>query len=130
MAHVISFDTAKFDLTAEPPNPINPIAGVSVLHWLREALADGYVVSEPAAEDWGWYVDVTRGESVYLVGASAEANDGGDAHCMLQIHRHRSLKDKFTGGNKLVADDPLTARIAALLEADPAFQNLEVEREP
>jgi len=58
MAHLISFDTAKFDLAAEPPNPINPIAGVSFLHWLREALGEGYAVSEPAAEDWGWYVDV------------------------------------------------------------------------
>ena len=128
MAHVIAFDTSKFDLSAEPPNPINPIAGASVLHWLRDALGDGWAVSEPAAEDWGWYVDVTRGGAVYLVGASAE-EEGEGAHCMLQIHRHRSLKDKFTGVNKLAPDDPLTERIAALLAADPAFRNVEVERE-
>ena len=126
MAHLISFDTSKFDLAAEPPNPINPIAGVSVLRWLREALGDGYAVSEPDAEDWGWYVDVTRAGAVYLVGASAEANEGG-AHWMIQVHRHRSLKDKLTGANKLAADDPLTERIASLLRADPAFRNVEVE---
>ena len=128
MAHLISFDTDRFDLAAEPPNPINPIAGVSVLRWLRETLGDGYTVSEPAAEDWGWYVDVTRAGAVYLVGASAEANDEG-AHWMIQVHRHRSLKDKFTGANKLAPDDPLTERIAALLGADPAFKNVEIDRE-
>ena len=128
MAHLISFDTSKFDLAAEPPNPINPIAGVSVLRWLREALGDGYAVSEPGAEDWGWYVDVTRAEAVYLVGASAEPEEGG-AHFMVQVHRHRSLKDKFTGANKLAPDDPLTDQIAALLRADPVFRNVEVERE-
>jgi hypothetical protein len=128
MAHLISFDSSRYDLAAEPPNPINPIAGVSVLHWLRETLGDGYAVSEPDAEDWGWYVDVTRAGAVYLVGASAEANDRGGAHWMIQIHRHRSLKDKLTGANKLSPDDPLTIRIAALLVTDPAIRNLEIER--
>jgi hypothetical protein len=111
-SHVISFSTSMFDLSAEPPNPINPIAGVSVLHWLRAALGSEYAVSEPAAEDWGWYVDVTRERAVYLVGASAEAGNDGEAHWILQIHRHRSLKDKLTGANGLGPDDPLTQRIA------------------
>jgi len=128
--HVISFTTSMFDLAAEPPNPINPIAGVSFLHWLRAALGSDYAVGEPAAEDWGWYVDVTREGAVYLVGASAEdeANDG-EANWIIQIHRHRSLKDKFTGANLLGPDDPFTERIAALLAADPAFRDIEVDRE-
>jgi hypothetical protein len=128
-SHVISFSTSMFDLSAEPPNPINPIAGVSVLHWLRAALGSEYAVSEPAAEDWGWYVDVTRERAVYLVGASAEAGNDGEAHWILQIHRHRSLKDKLTGANGLGPDDPLTQRIAALLGADPAFRDIEVDTE-
>jgi hypothetical protein len=35
VAHVISFATDAFDPSTEPENPINPIAGHSVLAWLR-----------------------------------------------------------------------------------------------
>ena len=127
MAHLVQFDSTKFDLAHESPNPINPIPGESVLRWLRDALGDGFTVSAPAAEDWGWYCDVTHAGAVYLLGASAEPNDDGSAHVMLQVHRHRSLKDRLTGANALQPDDPLTARIAALLRADPAVRNLEIE---
>jgi hypothetical protein len=55
MAHLISLETAAFDLRAEPRNPINPIGGHSVLAWLRTALAPQAQLTEPEAEDWGWY---------------------------------------------------------------------------
>ena len=60
MAHVVSFRSNKFDVSAETPNPINPIAGQSVLTWLRAELAKAqYTATEPDTEDWGWYIDVT-----------------------------------------------------------------------
>ncbi len=41
------------------PDDINPIYGESVLKWLSEKLAGtGYEATEPATEDWGWYVYV------------------------------------------------------------------------
>ncbi len=76
MAHLVSFRTAKFDVRAEDPNPINPIFGQSVLRWLRAELAKAhYTVTEPSTEDWGWYVDVEAEGAHYLVGASADAEN-------------------------------------------------------
>ena len=59
MARVITFRSARLDVTSEPPNPINPIPGESVLRWLREQLRGSrYETTEPATEDWGWYAHV------------------------------------------------------------------------
>jgi hypothetical protein len=59
MAHLITFATSRFDMAKETPNPFNPIAGEHLLIWLGEKLAEhGYEATEPAAEDWGWYMDV------------------------------------------------------------------------
>ena len=76
MAHLISFTTDRFDVSGETPNPINPIAGQSVLLWLREELLRAqYRVTQPDTEDWGWYIDVESAAASYLVGASADAVD-------------------------------------------------------
>ena len=91
MAHVISFKTARFDVSKEPPNRINPIAGQSVLVWLRqELLTAGYKSTEPDTEDWGWYIDVEAEGAHYLVGASADAESSTrEIEWILQVHKHR-----------------------------------------
>ena len=55
MARVIRFMTDKFDVSKEPPNPINPIPGQSLLVRLRAQTQARTQLSEPDAEDWGWY---------------------------------------------------------------------------
>ena len=68
MAFVIAFRTARFDVSTESPNPINPIAGESVLNWLRPVLVEaGYRSTQPGTEDWGWYIDVEGPGGAYLV---------------------------------------------------------------
>jgi hypothetical protein len=131
MAHIISFRTRKFDVTTETPNPINPIAGQSVLKWLRPELAKAqYTATEPDTEDWGWYLDVTGNDGSYLVGASADA-DGStpDVEWVIQVHKHRSMKDKLLGRNTLAVDDSLAALIERILRADPHISDVAVERE-
>jgi hypothetical protein len=131
MAHILSFRTRKFDVTAETPNPTNPIAGQSVLRWLRAELSTaGYTAAEPDTEDWGWYIDVTSNDGSYLVGASADA-DGStpDVEWVIQVHRHRSMSDKLFGRNKMVADDPLVALIERIMREDPMISGVSVERE-
>jgi hypothetical protein len=130
MPHVITFHTAKFDIKKETPNPINPIAGESVLLWLRERLmAGGYEVDMPDTEDWGWYTRVKKAGAVYLLGATAEADDPGpEIHWIVQIHRQRSLKDKLTGANKMTKEDPLTGAIESILRSDPSITVIEVDR--
>ena len=131
MAHVVSFRSSKFDVSAETPNPINPIAGQSVLTWLRAELAKAqYTASEPDTEDWGWYIDVTGNDGSYLVGASADA-DGStpDVEWVIQVHKHRSFTDKVFGRNKMAADDSLAALIERILRADPQISEVSVDRE-
>ena len=132
MAHVITFRTARFDPTKERPNPINPIAGESVLQWLRAELSrDGYQVSQPDTEDWGWYVSVEGGGAVYLVGASADVEEGAvDIEWTVQVHKNRSLKEKILGKNKMAADDPLSRLIEKIVRADRGIEEVVVTKEP
>ena len=130
MAHLVSFRTAKFDVRAEDPNPINPIFGQSVLRWLRAELARAhYTVTEPSTEDWGWYVDVEAAGANYLVGASGDAeNSTSEIEWIVQVHKHRSLKEKILGQNKMAVDDPLVALIESIVRADPQISEVSIDR--
>lgn len=130
MAHVITFTSSRFDIASEPPNPINPIGGHSVLAWLRGELdRAGWRTTDPDAEDWGWYIDAVGDDGTYLVGASADAHEPtARVEWTIQVHKPRSLKDKLTGANKMMPDDPLSALIERTLRADPATTTVEVDR--
>ena len=130
MAHLISFTTDRFDVSRERPNPINPIAGQSVLLWLREELLRAhYRVTEPDTEDWGWYVDVQAADASYLVGASAEtAATASPVEWIIQVHKHRTLKDRLLGRNRLTADDPLFAFIETLVHGADQLEQVSVTR--
>lgn len=128
MAHLISFRTSKFDISQEMPNPINPIAGQSLLIWLQHQLINAqYKMTEPDAEDWGWYIIVDSVDGSYLVGASAET-DNTDLliDWIIQVHKNRSLKDKFFGKNKLATNDPFFSHIEQLIRTDCAFECIDV----
>lgn len=130
MAHLISFKTAKFDVAKETPNPTNPIAGQSVLGWLRDKLAEErYQCSEPDTEDWGWYIDVARGGARYLVGASADADASNPVDWIIQVHKHRSLKEKLLSRNKMTPDDPLSALIEHIFRSDTEIHEVAVEKD-
>jgi len=131
MAHLISFISDRFDVSAEKPNSINPIAGQSVLLWLREELVRAqYRVTEPETEDWGWYVDVASEDASYLVGASADAADPTPTvEWTVQVHKNRSMKDKVLGRNKMAADDPLFAVIERIVRGDSRIEQVSVTRD-
>jgi hypothetical protein len=133
MAHVFHFKSAKFDITKEPPNDINPVAGESVLASLRQRLGAEYTASQPDTEDWGWYIDVTGAGAKYLVGAHADAHEpvaGDVVEWALQVVKSRSMSEKLFGKNKQAEDDPLAALIESLLRADAEILDLEVEFSP
>ena len=131
MAHIISFTTTRFDITDEKPNPINPIAGQSVLLWLREELLKAqYRVTEPETEDWGWYVDVEGADASYLVGASADAAEPApEVEWVVQVHKNRSMKDKVLGRNKMTADDPLFALVEKIVRGDSRIERVSITRD-
>ena len=128
MAAVISFTTDRFDIAAETPNPINPIAGQSVLLWLREELIRAqYRVTEPDTEDWGWYMQVEGAGGSYMVGASADAADAAPpVEWIVQVHKDRSMKDKLLGRGRMAPDDPLVALIARIVRADSRLRDVSV----
>ena len=113
------------------PNPINPIAGQSVLNWLRDELAkSNYQSTEPDTEDWGWYMDVKGDGASYLVGASADAEDTAPTvEWTVQVHNSRSLKDRIFGSNKLHPDDALCALIERIIRADDTMEVLSVDKD-
>ena len=130
MAYLISFTTDRFDVSVEKPNPINPIAGETVLRWLREDLVKAqYRVTEPDTEDWGWYINVEGADASYLVGASAEAADPTlTVEWIVHVHKNRSMKDKVLGRNKMAADDPLFALIEKIVRGDSRIEQVSVTR--
>ncbi len=131
MAHLIAFTTARFDLSDEKPNPINPIGGQGVLRWLREELLRAqYRVTEPDTEDWGWYIDVTGADASYLVGASADATEPTPTvEWIVQVHKNRSVKDKVLGRNKMAGDDPLFTLIEKIVRGDSRIERVSVTRD-
>ena len=132
MAFVISFSSTTFDIAGERPNPINPIAGESVLNWLRSELVKAnYQVTQPSTEDWGWYVDVSSADASYMVGASADASEPAErVDWVIQVERVRSLKERLLGRSLLAADDPLCVLIERFVRADADNHDVTVEREP
>ncbi|MFT7042847.1 MAG: hypothetical protein ACJAW7_001605 [Candidatus Azotimanducaceae bacterium] len=130
MALLITLTTSRFDPSQEPENDINPIAGHSLLVWLREEiLGDGCETTEPATEDWGWYIDALTDFDQYMIGSICYWEKGdsidGPLEWMLQIHKNRTLKDKLLGRNKLDPDDPFFGRILAALNAEGSFLDVQ-----
>ena len=131
MAHLIAFRTTRFDISAEKPNSINPIAGQSVLLWLKEELLKAhYRVTEPDVEDWGWYIDVEGADASYLVGASADATEPTPTvEWIVQVQKHRSMKDRLLGRNKMAADDPLVTLIEQIVREDSTMEEISVTQD-
>ena len=130
MAHVFSFRTARFDVSKETPNRVNPIAGESVLLWLRQELLNaGYDATHPDTEDWGWYIEVEGNGASYLIGASADAQAiESDVDWTLQVEKLRSPKDKLLGRNRMASDDQVAGLVEMLLRADSGIEHVVVDR--
>ncbi len=130
MNQTIHFKTSIFDVSKEKENPINPIYGRSLLEWLREELKGKLEVTEPDAEDWGWYSELEFEGANYLIGACAYFEDGDDPTSELewvfQVDKKRSLKEKLFRRNKMDASDSCFTFFKELFEDHPDFMEVEV----
>ena len=129
MGVVIRLNSSVFDLASEPMNPINPIPGMSILTWLRSRVPTEFRMSEPDAEDWGWYSTVHCNGRGYLIGASATEESDGNHEWAVQIDAQRSLKEKVLGRGKMSPDDSCALAIEQLLRSQAEFTNVQVERD-
>lgn len=130
MAHLVYITTDQFGSVKEEPNPYNPILGKSLLSWLGgELRKSGWEVSEPEAEDWGWYVVAAKGGGSYMVGASGEPEDEKPpTEWIIQIHKNRSFMEKLTGKNKLSDDEALTREIESIARREARVTKVEADR--
>lgn len=130
MHPVIRFNSSRFDLSLEPENPINPIRGISLLHWLKEQLPAELSMTEPEAEDWGWYSCVIWEGRTYLIGACAYNEPDGNHEWVLQFEKHRSLKERLFGRAKMTQEDPCFQFIKGLICGEPSFTHVDIEYGP
>jgi hypothetical protein len=114
---LISFTSDRFDVGAEPPNPINPIAGHSFLSWLKPRLEEaGYRVDDPGTEDWGWYVVAEDGAGRRsIVGASADPESRGEVEWCVQLQRFRTFRQWLRREPVMTRDDPLLRLVESLI---------------
>ena len=126
MARVIRLTTDKFDVSRERPNPIDPIAGESLLVWLREKAKPRALLTEPDTEDWGWYSYVDWDGRQYLLGASA-SDDDAEHEWVLQIDKQHSIKEKILGREAMAAADECAKFFDGLLEAEAAFKTVSAD---
>ena len=131
MHYIITFKTAKFDVSKEKENPINPIYGYSLLDWLRKKVIGKVQITEPDAEDWGWYSYLSWNGRDYLIGASVHYEKGEDPNSELewvfQVDKQRSLIERILGKEKMSKDDPCLLFFKSIFEVDPDFKEIEVE---
>ena len=128
MTCVIRFTTDMFDVSKERPNPINPIPGESLLTWLGEKAQPRVQLTEPAAEDWGWYSFVDWQGRQYLIGASASEEEA-DREWILQIEKQRTMKEKLLGREAMSQDDECALFFLSLLKSEPAFKGVSTDPE-
>lgn len=129
MAQVIRFRTTTFDVSKEPLNPINPIAGQSLLLWLKGRAGADLRLTEPSTEDWGWYCEVDWNGRTYLLGASAAEQETEEREWVLQIEKFRSVKEKLLGRAKMGGDDECARYFQRLIESEPSFKEISVDHE-
>jgi hypothetical protein len=127
MAVVIALTTTLFDVTKERANPINPIAGESLLLWLRQKLGPGRNLTSPEPEDWGWYGMLDWDGRQYLIGASSDEPESGEREWILQIDKQRSVSEKLLGREKMGANDPCSRFIRQLIESEPGFTVVSID---
>ena len=127
MAAVIRFTTKAFDVSREHPNTINPIYGESLLLWLGQRLKGHLNIPRPECEDWGWYTEIEwRGRS-YMLGSSAMEEENGEREWVLQIVKHRTLKERLLRREKMGTDDECAQFFQKLLEAESSFSGVSVD---
>jgi hypothetical protein len=127
MEPAIHFHTRLFDVSLEPENPINPIRGHSLLEWLRERVPAQLDMTDPDAEDWGWYAHVNWEGRTYMVGAAANESEDGNHEWVLSLTKHRSLKERVLGKARMLGDDPCLVFFRRLIAGEPDFQQVSVQ---
>ena len=127
MAAVIRFTTNAFDVTRERKNPINPIYGESLLLWLRQQTMGRIPMARPEPEDWGWYSDLEWNGRAYMLGAVSMDGENGQREWVLQIVKHRTIKEKLLRRERMGPEDECAEFFRRILAAEPRFSDVSLD---
>jgi hypothetical protein len=133
MRHDLLFDTDRFNLSEVGEHFINPCCfGEDAAAWLRARLVErGVEVSEPAQEDWGWYLGADRQGRSYFIGIGGNPEEGSadrnQGEWRVMVEPHRSLWARMRGKGATAGDDEMLALIREILAAEPAFTNVRTD---
>jgi hypothetical protein len=130
MMHVVRFFTAMFDVSLERPNPVQPVAGESLLLWLRERAPSDVEMAFPVPGDAGWHSSVNWRERSYIIGATAVDEVNGEWEWVLQSQGERSDSDSLSGQVRVSGGDECVEYIQRLMESKPSFEELTVDIVP
>lgn len=127
----ISFKSTKFDVSKERTNPINPIFGESLLKWFKSEIEPDFDVTEPDAEDWGWYSYIDWKGRLYMLGASTYFEEGNvpksELEWVLQIDKSRTFIEKLFGKEKISQTDECVLYLKSKLESEPKISSVSFE---
>jgi len=130
MSQAIHFKTSLFDVSKEKENPINPVYGISLLEWLKESLEGKLEITEPDAEDWGWYSELEFDSNNYLIGSCAYYEEGDEptqeVEWVFQVDIYRSFKEKLLGKNIMTETDSCFLFFKELFENHPDITDVQV----
>lgn len=127
MEYIICFETDKFDAKSESTNDLNPIYGESLLLWLKDQLKEEAEITDPDADNWGWYSYLQWKGKNYILCSSASEEANGHYEWTLQVDKKRSLKEKLLRKEKMQKDDECLQYLHNLIENEAAFKGITVE---
>ena len=127
MEYIICFETDKFDAKKESENSLSTMYGESLLLWLKDNVKDEINITEPDAEDWGWYCFIDWKGRNYKLCSSASEEDNGCYEWVLEVDKKRSLKEKLLRKEKMQKDDECLRYLQKLIESEESFNSITVE---
>jgi hypothetical protein len=131
----VLFETSRFNFSKAGEHFINPCCfGEDFGQWLANKLAKhGVSVSILYQEDWGWEFSAADANGRYYIGVGGNSledvtnPDRGEWRVMLT--KRRSIMEKLKKKNKLGESEPILLLIREILQAEPDFSNLHMERD-
>jgi hypothetical protein len=100
------------------------------LEWLRNELKGKLEITEPDAEDWGWYSELEFQGNSYLIGACAFFEEGNDPASELewvfQVDKYRGFKEKLFGINKMTETDSCFVFFKDLFQNHPNIKEVHI----
>lgn len=127
MEYIICFESDKFDAKKDSENAIEAVYGESLLLWLKDKLKEEAQVTEPDAEEWGWYSYLDWKGRNYVLCSSASEEADGQYEWILQVNKKRSLKEKLLGKEKMQKDDECLQYLQQLIEKEVSVSGVTVE---